>query len=422
MNCKDVRKYISSLVDNEIDIDIKNEVVSHIEKCDDCKKIYEEEQLIKKLSSQIELQELPKDFESKLHNRLVKEVKVKDNKKIKFNTKKVVKLFNSNKKYLLIAAVFLFTVVLYNNNPLMIGNDYGSPGMKEAFVEESRGSVDSNEMMKNSVSATFTNAGGSKAEMMPESDLMMSEPEMPTPTVTTNNSEYQTGRIIIKNGNINLDILDFDKTVDDIKNFIGNHDGYVSNMNSNVRYIDDSGREFKYGYLEIKIISSSFDEFLKFAKELGRVNGTNFSSQDITNVYRDTVSNIENLKITQNRLRDILLKSTTVEETLQIERELTRIRGQIDQLEGNVKNWDRLSQYATINISLNEVEEIEITIKPIDTNILQKATEALMKTINSIRLFLENLFISIIAYSPFIFTTIILLIIVRNLYKKRGLK
>ena len=107
---------------------------------------------------------------------------------------------------------------------------------------------------------------------------------------------------------------------------------------------------------------------------------------------------------------------------MQIERELTRIRGQIDQLEGNVKNWDRLSQYATINISLNEVEEIEITIKPIDTNILQKATEALMKTINSIRLFLENLFISIIAYSPFIFTTIILLIIVRNLYKKRGLK
>lgn len=414
MNCKDVRKYISSLVDNELDIDIKNEVIEHIEKCDECKKIYEEEQLIKNLASEIELKELPTDFESKLHNRLIKEVEVKDNKKIKINSKKIVKLFNNNKKYLLIAAVFLFTVVLYNNNPLMMGNDYGSPEMEKAYVmEESRGEVDS-------VVA--------QPEMMLTTTSDMKKSESPVPagtnvfTVTTNNSDYQTGRIIIKNGNINLDILNFDKTVDDIKSFVENYDGYISNMNSNVRYIDDSGREFKYGYLEVKIISSSFDEFIEFAKELGRVNGTNFSSQDITNVYRDTVSSIQNLEITQKRLRDILLKSTTVEETLQIERELTRIRGQIDQLEGNVKNWDRLSQYATINISLNEVEEIEITIKPIDTNVFQKSIEGLMKTINSIRLFLENLFISIIAYSPFIFTAIVFLIIIRNVYKKRGLK
>ncbi len=339
MNCKDVRKYISSLVDNELDIDIEKEVLNHIEECEECKKIYEEEKLIKNLINEIKLEELPKDFEMKLHNKFVDEFK--NDKKI--NKKNIIQLFNKNKKYLAIAAVFIFSIVLINNNPLRMGNDYyamDEQTKESAMVSDANfGNEDSNKSVRGNDSdgmATLTMTKNMVEAGAPESE--------PSPMLTSIETKYQIGRIIIRNGNVNLDILDFDKTVDDIKNFVKSYDGYVSNMNSNVRYIDDNGKEFKHGYLEIKIESGSFDVFIEFVKELGKVNGTDFSSQDITNVYRDTVSSIENLEITQDRLRNILEESGTVEETLQIERELTRIRGQIDQLKGNVKNWDRLSQ------------------------------------------------------------------------------
>jgi len=411
MNCSEARLYISSLVDDELDIDIKDEVIEHIENCDECKKIYEEEKLIKRVLNENELKEMPNGFNEKLHNSLMNEVK---------ETKKsnnIIKFVNRNRKYLAVAALFIFAVVLVNNNPLnmIVGNNQDLRGMKSAVMEDS-------------VEMSFNESVGSQA--MPMEPMMMksdgekygNEAPMPEVAKTSVESEYQTGRIIIKNSNMQLDILDFEKTADDIKNYVESYDGYVSNMSSNIRYVNENGKEFKYGYLEVKIESESFDEFIDFVETLGKVKNTNLSTQDVTNAYRDTVSSIENLEITQDRLRSLLSKSEKVDETLQIERELTRVRGQIDQLKGNVKNWDRLSKYATINISLNEVEELEVSIQPIDNSIFKKAVDGLMNTINIIREFLERLFISIIAYSPFIFTILVGLVIFRKFYKKRGIK
>jgi len=412
MNCNEARLYISSLVDEELDIDVKDEVIKHIENCEECKKIYEEEKLIKNLLNENELKELPNDFNEKLHNSLMNEIK-----EIK-KSNKVMKFVNRNRKYLAVAALFIFAVVLVNNNPLnlMTGNNYELRDMKNAVMEDSV-EMSFNESAKLGAQPTVMMKSegenfGNEAPMAPMAEVEAASIE----------SEYQTGRIIIKNSNMQLDILNFEKTADDIKNYVEGFDGYVSNMSSNIRYVDENGKEFKYGYLEVKIKSESFDEFIDFVENLGKVRNTNLSTQDVTNAYRDTVSSIKNLEITQDRLRDILTKSKNVEETLQIERELTRVRGQIDQLKGNVKNWDRLSKYATINISLNEVEELEVSIQPIDNSIFKKATDGLMNTINIIRKFLERLFISIIAYSPFIFTILVGLVIFRKFYKKRGIK
>ncbi|MDM8533237.1 DUF4349 domain-containing protein [Clostridiaceae bacterium HSG29] len=412
MNCNEARKYISSLVDEELDIDIKDKVNSHIENCDECKKIYEEEKLIKKLLNESELKELPYGFDERLHSKLENEAK--SSKK----SNKVIKFVNKNRKYLAIAAAFIFVVVLVNNNPLNMGRG-SSEYSKDMAMEESA-----------SVEMHFNESVSSKSQPMLTMTMESSDEkfgnEAPMPEVEAQaasiESEYQTGRIIIKNSNMQLDILNFEKTADDIKNYIQGYDGYVSNMSSNIRYTNENGKEFKYGYLEVKIKSESFDEFIDFVENLGKVRNTNLSTQDVTNAYRDTVSSIKNLEITQDRLRDILTQSEKVEETLQIERELTRVRGQIDQLKGNVKNWDRLSKYATINISLNEVEELEVTIQPIDNSIFKKATDGLMNTINIIREFLERLFVNIIAYSPFIFTIIVGIAIFRKFYKKRGIK
>lgn len=404
MNCKEVRESISSLVDHELDIDLEEKVLNHIENCDECRKIYEEEKMIKEVTNNIELEELPLNFEKKLHYRLEEEKKEMKSKN------KVVRLFNKNRKYFAIAAVFIFGVVLFNNINLDLKDG--------SFYEEAKEMAVSDEAV---MEAEMNTASVLTEEAAPSVKMKGDSISPSQFTVAENKkSDYQQGRVIIKTGNLEIEILDLDLTIDKVEKKLNEFDGYVSNYNSRIRYINDNGKEFKNGFIEVKVDSKSFEKFIDYVESLGRVVNTNSSSKDITNSYRDTVSSIKNLEITQDRLREILKKSESVKETLEVERELTRIRGQLDSLKGNIKRWDRLSQYATISISLNEVEELDVKIKPIDKNIFQKSKEGLMKTINKIKRLFEIIFISMVAYSPIIISIGLLIILVLRYFKRRG--
>lgn len=409
MNCEEVKKYISELVDHALDQDTEKYVLKHIENCPECKKIYEEEKLIKETINSTKLEDLPSGFSLRLHEKLEKEIK--DDEIANKNTSKIIQLIKKNKKYLSVAAVLVLSVILINNMPLRLGgnssSDMAAPAESvkdEMVVSQDFGNIESN-------SRSFDMA-------VEETEEASVEQEMITFDNDDQVNEYQTGRVIIKNGNISLDILNLDETVQSISNKVALYDGYISNQQSSISYVDSSGKEFRNGHIQVKISSEYFEEFMSYAKDLGRLRSSNANSNDITNEYRDTVSRIENLEITQERLRDLLKKSETVEDTLQIERELTRIRGELEQLKGTVKNWDRLSQYSTVNISLNEVEAIEVKIQSIDKNIFQKSKEGLMNTINMISSFLERTFISLVAYSPLIILLGLVLLVIRKVFKR----
>jgi len=416
MKCEEVRKYITDLVDHELDKDVEKNVLKHLEKCAECQDIYKEEQLIKETLLSTALEDLPNGFQLRLHGKL-KET----NKKNEGNegnedkeSSNIFKFIRKNKKYLSIAAVLILSVVLINNLPFGLGSKSDND-MAQSFKNTSMDMAVSEKSFGRDGEAplTFTESTEERSIEAP------AEEREDTYTESETSDAYQKGRVIIKNGNLGLDILNLDATTDLIINRVSSYDGYISNQHSNIQYVDSSGKEYRNGSIQVKIASEYFEEFMTYAETLGRLSSSNANSNDITNEYRDTVSSIENLEITQERLRDLLKKSATVEETLQIERELTRIRGQLDGLEGNIKNWDRLSKYSTINISLNEVEAIEVKIQAIDKNIFQKSKEGLMNTINRISSFLEKSFINLVAYSPIIIILGLLLLIISIVYKRR---
>jgi len=419
MNCEEIKKYISDLVDHELDHETEKSILKHIENCPECKSIYEEEKLIKETIYSETLEDLPTGFNLRLHEKLENE-KNNRNSKEKKSSSKVIQLFKNNKKYLSIAAIFVLSIVLVNNLPLGLNGSTSSDMAREESVESKE--ISMNESFGNAEPTlrSFDAEMADQAIAVEETtEEAPAESEMVASDIDDDPlNEYQTGRVIIKNGNISLDILDLDETIRSVSDKVNAYNGYISNQHSSISYVDSSGKEYRNGHIQVKISSEHFEEFMNFAKELGRLRSSNANSNDITNEYRDTVSRIENLEITQERLRDLLKKSETVEETLQIERELTRIRGELEHLKGTVKNWDRLSQYSTINISLNEVDAIEIKIQSIDKNIFQKSLEGLMNTINSIRSFLERVFISLVAYSPLIILLGLVLLVIRKILKR----
>lgn len=77
-------------------------------------------------------------------------------------------------------------------------------------------------------------------------------------------------------------------------------------------------------------------------------------AQDITEEYVDLESRIRNLRATEDSLLTLLARAQRVEDILPIQRELTTVRGQIEQAQGRSKALERRSEMATITLQIRE--------------------------------------------------------------------
>ena len=76
--------------------------------------------------------------------------------------------------------------------------------------------------------------------------------------------------------------------------------------------------------------------------------------QDVTEEHVDLESRLRNLKASEDSLLALLAKAQRVEDLLQIQRELTNVRGQIEQIQGRKQALERRSEMATINLQIRE--------------------------------------------------------------------
>jgi hypothetical protein len=75
----------------------------------------------------------------------------------------------------------------------------------------------------------------------------------------------------------------------------------------------------------------------------------------VTKNYFDTDARLRNAKRMEERLLEMLQKNTgKVSDLLQVEKELGRVREEIEKMQGELKYYDALVQFATVSISLAE--------------------------------------------------------------------
>ncbi len=105
----------------------------------------------------------------------------------------------------------------------------------------------------------------------------------------------------------------------------------------------------------VKVVPENLDRFLEKARGLGELKNQTLGTEDVTKAYFDTDARLRNAKRMEERLLQMLDKNTgKVSDLLQVEKELGRVREQIEQMQGELKYYDALVQYATVTISLAE--------------------------------------------------------------------
>src|SRR5256886_3380003 len=164
-----------------------------------------------------------------------------------------------------------------------------------------------------------------------------------TPAVVAN-------RKLIRNANVELEIASFDDVVQKITAFASEDGGFIATTSSNKQANGKLRRA-----VVVKNLPENLHRFLQKIRGLGELKNQTLGTEDITKAYFDTDARLKNARVMEQRLIDMLKKkSDDINDLLQVEKELGRVREQIEQMQGELKFFDSQIQFATVTISLAE--------------------------------------------------------------------
>jgi anti-sigma factor RsiW len=159
-------------------------------------------------------------------------------------------------------------------------------------------------------------------------------------------------RKLIRNATVELEIVSFDNAVQKITAFANEEHGYVATTDS-----EKQANGKLRGQVVVKVLPETLDRFLQKIRSLGELKNQTLGTEDVTKAYFDTDARLKNAHVMEQRLIDMLkAKTGKVSDLLRVEKELGRVREEIEKMQGELKYWDSQVQFATVTISLAEKE------------------------------------------------------------------
>lgn len=208
----------------------------------------------------------------------------------------------------------------------------------------------------------------------------------------------QHDRKIIKNADISLEVQDFKNQFDAVQRMAEEAGGYVESSRSYIRKhaAAEGEREFMEGEAVIRVPSTEFGGCLDRIAALGKVTNRSTYGSDITLQYMDIETRLKSKQVQQERLIEILSKAERVEDILNIENELSRVRTEIESLGTQLRGWDNLVQYSTIRVFMTEVDpkDTKVSVLKAD-NIWDRMKRGFIRTTNAIMDMIEIIIVGI---------------------------
>jgi hypothetical protein len=158
-------------------------------------------------------------------------------------------------------------------------------------------------------------------------------------------------RMIVRTVELAMYVDDVDASFEEIQALAEGMGGYVANANS-----WHQGEHLR-ARLTIRVPARDLDNALDQIKDLAtEVERESTSGEDVTEEYTDLESRLRNLEATEEELRELLTtvrqRTGKAEDILAVHRELTNIRGQIEQTKGRMQYLGQMSSLATVHIEL----------------------------------------------------------------------
>ncbi len=163
--------------------------------------------------------------------------------------------------------------------------------------------------------------------------------------------------------------------------------------------------------LTLEIPVESMDDFLSHLSQIGKIEALETYTNNEALINQDVVAWIENLSIQEQRYQELLKENTDLDQLLTIEKELSRIRRELDEWQILQKQSERARQVATIHLSVSSVSD--------DNSWRGLITQELIIQMDRISQVSKLLMVKLIGLLPYLLIVVLLTASGYGLFKRR---
>jgi Domain of unknown function (DUF4349) len=158
-------------------------------------------------------------------------------------------------------------------------------------------------------------------------------------------------RMIVRTVTMTIAVSNVQESFKKIEQLVSAQRGYLAG--TSIR--QDGDRQVATLTLRVPADPATYQATLEQLRGLAeRVVDEQSQAQDVTEEYVDLESRMRNLQASEQALLAVLAKAQRVEDIIQVQRELTNVRGQIEQIQGRKQALERRADMATITLTVRE--------------------------------------------------------------------
>jgi hypothetical protein len=156
--------------------------------------------------------------------------------------------------------------------------------------------------------------------------------------------------MIIRTGNASVEVDSLGQGLDALRGLALRLGGYVANTS-----IQGGREQVRRATIEIKVPAERFDDLAAALDPLGKVEFVNVSAQDVGEEFVDLSARTANARRLEERLIEVLgTRTGKLQDVLTVERELARVREEIERLEGRMRYLKSRAALSTLSVSMHE--------------------------------------------------------------------
>lgn len=224
------------------------------------------------------------------------------------------------------------------------------------------------------------------------------------------------GRKVIRTGTIELLVVSFDDARAKIEAAVAQAGGYIDSTNITRRQDQISD-----GTIVVRLPQDKLGDMTGKLAQIGEVISEQTNAADITDQYVDVSARLAAARTLEKRLLELASDhSGKIDQVLSVERELERVRGEIEGYEGHLRQWNDQVAMSTLTLQVRTKRpEIVATSEPAPT-LGQQTKSTFGSSMSALRSFGAGLLLAITALLPWLVILVPAGLLGRRLWRRRA--
>lgn len=232
---------------------------------------------------------------------------------------------------------------------------------------------------------------------------------------TETSVDIEENRKLIRTVTMDAETSDLDTTLADLDAQLALLGGYVQNKSVQ----NGRGSSYRYATLTLRIPADQVDSFVGHVEDATNILSSSEKAEDVTLKYAATESRIKALETKEARLLELLAEAKTLNDLLTLENKLADVRQELETVKSQLKLYDSLIDYGTINLTITEVKEYT-PVEVEEPTTWERISTGFVGSLKGVWTILTEIFIFLIIALPYLVIPAAILVIVLVVRKKRN--